>query len=175
MKETIMHMLTMRRQIGTLAAIVAVAGLLLAPATDATAKQEAIVSGAWMETLGVTAGADGESLVLARLTLDPGASLRGHDHPGAAVISVESGVLETTLIRGMGEVQRHDDAIEIVSANAQVMLYEGDSMAYEQDCGKTMTNAGDVPLVLILSLVADDGQPLFSFDAPPPPRNPSLQ
>jgi quercetin dioxygenase-like cupin family protein len=175
MKETIMHMLTIRRHIGTLAAVLAVAGLLLTPASDATARQEAIVTGAWMETLGVTAGADGESLVLARLTLEPGATLRGHDHPGAAVLSVESGVLETELIRGSGAVERSDNTVEIVSADAIVTLHAGDSIAYEQDCGKRMTNAGDEPLVMILSLVADDGQPLFSFDAPPPSRNPSLQ
>ena len=162
-----MHMLTIRRHIGTLAAIAAIGGLLLAPASDATAKQEAIVTGAWMETLGVTAGADGESLVLARLTLEPGASLRGHDHPGSAVLAVESGVLETELIRGAGAVERSNDTVEIVSADAIVTLHAGDSLAYAQDCGKRMTNAGDEPVVMILSLVADDGQPLFSFDAPP--------
>jgi sirohydrochlorin ferrochelatase len=182
MKETTMHMLTMRRHIGTLAAIVAVTGLLLTPSPDVIAKEEQfhtinslplistpepIAAGAWMETLGVTTEGNGESLVLARLTLEPGASLRGHDHPGSAVLAVESGVLETKLIRGTGAVERSNDTVEIVSADAIVTLHAGDSLAYAQDCGKRMTNAGDEPLVMILSLVANDGQPLFSFDAPP--------
>jgi oxalate decarboxylase/phosphoglucose isomerase-like protein (cupin superfamily) len=193
MKETTMHMLTTLRRIGVLAAIVAIAGLLLTPATGAIAKedpfhtvnslpltstQEPIAAGAWMETLGTMAQADSNSsVVLARITLEPGARLRAHGHPGTAVITVQSGELETQLLRGSGTIYRGAaDVIEPVFAeSATATLHEGDSIAYEQTCAKTMANAGDEPLVLFLSLVADDGQPLFSFDAPPPSRNPSLQ
>ncbi|CAN5854644.1 hypothetical protein BH24CHL4_BH24CHL4_13640 [soil metagenome] len=170
---------TVRRHVGKAIAGLAVAALLISPAADATAKQESIVSGAWMETLGAATDADSKSsMVQVRLTLEPGARLRGHDHPGSAIITVESGVLETELIRGTGAVHRGaDDLIEVVSAGSggKVMLHEGDSISYEQNCGKTMANAGEEPLVMIMSLLVSDGQPLFSFDAPPPSYNPTLQ
>ena len=91
-------------------------------------------------------------------------ALIGENHPNWAIAYLG------TIYRGAADV------IEPVFAeSATATLHEGDSIAYEQTCAKTMANAGDEPLVLFLSLVADDGQPLFSFDAPPPSRNPSLQ
>jgi len=170
---------TVRRHVGKAIAVLAIASALMTPALEVSAKQEPIVSGAWFETLGTTTQAESNNtLVQVRLTLEPGARLRGHDHPGLAVITVESGVLETELIRGTGAIHRGaDDLIEVVSAGsgAKVMLHEGDSISYEQNCGKTMANAGEDPLVMIMSLLVSDGQPLFSFDAPPPSYDPTLQ
>jgi len=174
-----MNTATVRRHVGKGIAVLVIGSLLISSASDATAKQEAIVSGAWMETLGTATQADANSsLVQVRLTLEPGARLQGHDHPGAAVITVESGVLETELIRGSGAIHREaTDESEPVFAEsgATVQLYQGDFISYEQNCGKTMANRGDEPLVMILSLVVSDGQPLFSFDAPPRSFNPTLQ
>jgi hypothetical protein len=167
-----------RSHIGKLFAMFAITGLMMIPPSSATAKPQPLVNGAWMETLGTTVQGDtGNSLILARLTLEPGARLRGHDHPGSAVISVESGVLETQLLRGIGTIHRGDDRVELVSAESsgQIVLQRGDSFAYEQDCSKTMMNAGDQPLVMIMSLVVANGQPIFSFDAPPRSISPNLQ
>lgn len=174
-----MNATLVRRNVGKVFAVLAIASLMMIPASSVTAKQEPIVSGAWLETLGSMAQADSHSsLVLARVTLEPGARLRAHDHPGTAVITVESGVLETELLRGSGTIYRSAaDAIEPVFAEsgAKVTLQQGDAIAFEQDCGKTMANAGDEPLVMTLSLVAADGQPIFSFDTPPRSFNPTLQ
>lgn len=49
-------------------------------------------------------------LVLLRITMEPGASIDAHGHPGAVTLHVESGVFGTGFVEGSGIVTRAADA-----------------------------------------------------------------
>jgi mannose-6-phosphate isomerase-like protein (cupin superfamily) len=108
--------------------------------------------------------AEGRMLVLLKITMEPGAEIDAHSHPGAVVIMVDSGVFETTFIHGEGVVTRASTdgtpgATEQAATDVEIVMNPGDSLAYDQTAGHTMVNGSDEPLVLLVSaLLASDEQ-----------------
>jgi hypothetical protein len=140
-----------------------------------------LMPGTTVETLG-SASADGwtTALVLVRLTLEPGAMIPDHTHPGTAVITVESGVLQTELVRGTAILSRKPangagSVPEAVERGTTLLLNPGDSISYDASAWKTIENSGAGSLTLLASMLVDADRPLISFVAPPRQFNPHLQ
>lgn len=168
-----MNTKSIRRNAGRVLAVFAFAGLMLAAAPSASASLVAIEDGAWFDQLGTDSDS---SLAMARIVLEPGARLGAHEYAGAAVVTVNSGIMETTIFRGSGTVYRGtDDGIESVGRGETGWLRNGDSIAYEAGSGQTLVNASDAMLVVIVSTTTSDGQPLFSFIPKPHGVSPHLQ
>ncbi|HKI59375.1 MAG TPA: cupin domain-containing protein [Trueperaceae bacterium] len=129
------------------------------------------MAGVTTEALGSlpSAGAPGYTLVFLRITMQPGANIPAHSHPGDVVVVVQSGKFGTSFVRGQGTVTRAAvggaDAVQAtLKAGDSAVLLPGDSLAYGGSAGHTMSNAGDTPLVLLVSALLADGQPGFMFD-----------
>jgi quercetin dioxygenase-like cupin family protein len=100
-------------------------------------------------------------LVLLRATLAPGAGLPAHIHPGQLVIYVESGTAGYAILSEEGQSGRGrvgtPVASEVITPGTEVLLGPGEWIIEEPGIVHTARNAGDEPLVLLLSgLVAAD-------------------
>lgn len=157
--------------------VLAIAGALMVPATNVHAERVSIENGAWMEILGTTDATDGAGvLVLMRVTLDPGAAIRTHRHPEPALFVVESGTLDTTIIRGGGTIYRgSENESERIGRYASMTLAAGDWIAYDEGAEMTMVNRSNDALVLTASVFSSDGASLFDFEPAPRQFNPHLQ
>ncbi len=129
------------------------------------------MAGVKTEALGSlpSAGAPGYTLVFLRITMQPGAKIPAHSHPGDVVVVVQSGKFGTAFVRGEGTVTRAVEAgatptTMTLKAGDSAVLLAGDSLAYGGSAGHTMSNAGDTPLVLLVSALLANGQPGFQFD-----------
>ena len=109
----------------------------------------------------------GQTLALLRITMEPGAAIDAHGHPGPVTLHVESGVFGTEFIEGSGVITRAADAgtpalTEEAATGQQLTLNAGDSLFY-QDARHTMVNPGDEPLVLLVSALLSNEEPGFMF------------
>ena len=145
--------------------------VLVAIGTSTGLAQSDPMAGVTTEALGSlpSAGAPGYTLVFLRITMQPGANIPAHSHPGDVVVVVQSGKFGTSFVRGQGTVTRAaaggaDPVTETLKAGDSAVLLPGDSLAYGGSAGHTMSNAGDTPLVLLVSALLADGQPGFMFD-----------
>jgi len=145
-----------------------------APPVVHTASSADPMAGVSTDVLGSlpSAGAPGYSLVFLRITMQPGADIPAHSHPGDVVVVVQSGKFGTQFVRGQGTVTRataggQAPAPVTLKAGDSAVLLPGDSLAYGGSAGHTMSNAGDGPLVLLVSALLADGQPGFMFDHQP--------
>jgi quercetin dioxygenase-like cupin family protein len=66
------------------------------------------LAGVTVEALssGAPADAGGRALLLLRVTMEPGAAIVPHRHPGPVALAVESGTFETTFVEGEGQITR---------------------------------------------------------------------
>lgn len=122
------------------------------------------MAGTTVEALGSFApsAASDKALVLLRITMEPGASIPFHQHPGAVVVTVASGTFGTEFQEGEGTLTRADGTSETVSAGASATMQAGDSLAYE-GAVHTMVNEGSDQVVLLVSALLDPNQPGFMF------------
>ena len=121
------------------------------------------ISGVAAEVLGATQPehAPGYTLVTARLTFEPGGTIGAHTHPGTLVVTVESGTFGLTLLS--------DDHMQITRAGSgdeemavqdeEIVLEAGDGFV-EMGMVHTARNLGDDELVVTVSGLVEDGQPL---------------
>jgi quercetin dioxygenase-like cupin family protein len=123
------------------------------------------MAGTTVEALGSFApsAASDKALVLLRITMEPGASIPFHQHPGAVVVTVASGTFGTEFQEGEGTLTRADGTSETVSAGASATMQAGDSLAYEGAL-HTMANEGDETLILVVAALLDPNQPGFMFE-----------
>ncbi len=107
---------------------------------------------------GLPANAPGQVLTLERITLAPGAAFPVHIHPGAYVVTVESGTLEFPILKGEAVVTRSGStSTETAKAGTTVVLNAGDSLFEQEGVVHTARNAGTVPVVILAaSLLAAD-------------------
>jgi mannose-6-phosphate isomerase-like protein (cupin superfamily) len=108
------------------------------------------------------------NLVLLRITMEPGANIPPHRHPGEVVLYVDSGTFGTTFVDGTGTITRATTAgtpaaTESVSVDTENILNEGDSLVYSEAAAHTMANPGDEPLVLLVSAILSPDMPGFMF------------
>lgn len=110
------------------------------------------------------------ALVLLRITLEPGSEIPAHGHPGAVALIVESGTFATEFTNGTGQVTRPtpdggEPSMEEAATGSEVILQTGDSLAYDgHHAAHTMRNAGDVPVVLLISALLSAEEPGFQFE-----------
>jgi len=160
-----------RRALGGLRVVGAVLLVLAAAGAPAAFAKSDPMAGVTTEALGSlpSAGAPGYTLVFLRITIQPGANIPAHSHPGDVVVVVQSGKFGTSFVRGQGTVTREasggaDPVAVTLKAGDSAVLLPGDSLAYSGSAGHTMSNAGLAPLVLLVSALLADGQPGFMFD-----------
>lgn len=155
------------RTIVAMALLIGVASTAIA--VPVMAQEDEPLAGTTVETLGAIEPAiiEGWNLVALRITMEPGAEISGHSHPGPVVLVVESGVFLTEFIHGSGTITRAADGgtptTETAEPGTEVTLNPGDSLAYDQTAGHTMVNGGDEPLVLLVSALLAIDQPGFMF------------
>jgi hypothetical protein len=107
----------------------------------------------------------GYSLVSARLTFAPGASIGAHIHPGTLVVTVVEGSLGFTLISdGQMDVNRApaadgSRATDVAMPGHEVVLDAGDGFV-ETGMVHSARNASDGDTVVVISGLVEDGQPL---------------
>lgn len=110
--------------------------------------------------------ANGQALVMLRLTIAPGGGFTAHTHPGTLIVSVESGALDVTQLGDMQmEVMR-------VAANGTPTMSEpmtmgtvttvntGDWFAEPEGMLHDAVNSGTVPTVVLISGLVDPNLPL---------------
>lgn len=129
------------------------------------------MAGVSTEVLGSlpSAAAPGYTELFLRITMQPGASIPAHSHPGDVVVVVQSGQFGTSFVRGQGTVTRAavngaTPVRQTLHAGDAAVLQPGDSLAYGGSAGHTMANAGTTPLVLLVAALLADNQPGFMFD-----------
>ncbi|MGH2560399.1 MAG: cupin domain-containing protein [Thermomicrobiales bacterium] len=128
------------------------------------------LAGTTVEALGggpSTLAAD-YNLVMLRITMEPGANIPAHSHPGEVVLFVESGTFGTAFVEGTGVITRATPpgtpaATEPVTAGPENILEAGNSLAYSEAAAHTMVNAGEDTLVLLVSAILAPDQPGFMF------------
>ncbi len=114
-----------------------------------------------------SSGAPGQTLYLARFTLQPGAELFAHNHAGTTLLGVESGSFGWTLGAGVAHVVRGaaagatGPAEDLTEPGTDVILEPGDAIFYESDVVHTARGAGDGPTVVLGTFVLEEGQPLL--------------
>jgi len=119
---------------------------------------------------GQPAAAPGHALELRRVVFEPGGSIADHVHPGALVLFVESGALTYAVAEGEVEIQRAAQPgtpgpTERLGAGDETVLNAGDSL-FEQSVAHSARNDGDEPAVVLVSSVAETGEPFTVFDLP---------
>ena len=137
----------------------------------AAARQEAgdPFAGTTVEVLGggVPSMAPGHSLVLLRISMEPGASIPAHSHPGPVALHVAEGTFGTEFVEGQATVQPADAnatpaaAIE-ATAGDDLQLTAGDQLFY-QDAVHTMRNDGDDTLMLLVAALLANDAPGFEW------------
>lgn len=111
---------------------------------------------------GQPAGAPGQSLVLYRVTLR-GGEVPSHIHPGATLLTVESGMLSWTLQAGTVTVTRPGTAAEdVTEPGTEIVLNPGEGLSYDADVVHTARAAGDEPAVLLVASLFAVGQPFIT-------------
>lgn len=106
-------------------------------------------------------GAPGRTLTLVKYTIAPGAQLPAHVHPGVQLASIQSGTLTYTVISGTAAVRRGATATgETVRGPATVTLGPGDDVTELGDMVHFGTNKTDAPVVIMATLLTEDGRDL---------------
>ena len=114
---------------------------------------------------------------LVKLTMEPGASIAFHHHPGPVVISVQSGEFTTSFETATGVLNHPStkDAkatTEPLKSGVTYVLKPGDSIAYDADAmGHYMANEGSEPLVIVATVLwtTDEDGFIFEDSATPTP------
>jgi len=141
-------------------------------AHDMATMQEATpadpLAGVTIEAMGSVqpAAAPGQIMQVLKLTLEPGTTIAQHHHPGSVIISVASGQFTTSFVESSAMLTRAGATeAEAVDAGEEYVMNPGDTVAYDASTtGHVMKNSGTEPLVLIASVLFEDGQPGFIFE-----------
>lgn len=106
-------------------------------------------------------GAPGNTLTLARYTIAPGAKLAPHVHPGLQMASIDAGTLTYTVVSGTAQVRRSGSTTdEPVTGPATIELGPGDAVVEVGDMVHFGANEGDVPVIILATLLTQDGHDL---------------
>jgi quercetin dioxygenase-like cupin family protein len=109
---------------------------------------------------GMPANAPGNYLELDRVTLAPGAEIPTHVHPGAYVITVESGDFGFTVIKGEAQITRAGATeSEPIAAGPEVVGHAGDAFFENGGVVHSARNLGATPVVLLTAGLLANDQP----------------
>jgi|GEM_PF-1777953 len=116
---------------------------------------------------GVSAVAPDRTLMLLRVTMEPGVEIPPHFHPGPVALYVDAGTFGTQFFEGKGTVTRAAGegtpapVIEMAPGD-DISMPAGDHLFYEEAV-HTMRNDGPEQLVLLVSALFETGAPGFNF------------
>jgi hypothetical protein len=107
-----------------------------------------------------------QTVYLARFVFEPGSEIFPHNHPGTAVLGVESGTWGWTLLEGTAHVVRgaaagNTEVEDVTETGTEVLLEVGDAIYYEEDVVHTARGAGDAETVVWASAVLTAGEPIL--------------
>lgn len=147
-----------------MATALGIAALLPILAGEAHAQDDPF-AGVTIETLGSTTPAMAQELGLAflRITMEPGARIAPHSHPGTVIVVVDEGVFRTVFTRGTATLTRFGGETETLRVDTEALLQPGDGLAYDGGAAHVMENGSDVPLVLLVSALLDPAEEGFLF------------
>lgn len=111
---------------------------------------------------GAADAAPGHDLAVGRVTIEPGATIPPHVHPGTQVATIVSGELTYTVLSGEMQVTiatpgGTTEARSVV-AGETVVLRGGDSVAEQPGAAHTARNAGSEPVVILLATLFPKGE-----------------
>jgi quercetin dioxygenase-like cupin family protein len=106
-------------------------------------------------------GATGRTLTLARYTIQPGAKLPAHVHPGIQMAWIERGTLTYTIESGTAQVRRAGtEQPEPVEGPTTLALEAGDAVFELGDMVHFGENASAEPIVIFAALLTETGEDL---------------
>jgi quercetin dioxygenase-like cupin family protein len=159
----------LRRPVGRVVAIAAVVLLLgVLPARlfaqSATPMASPAMQSVTVEMLGsgMPNNAPGLSLELQRVTLQPGAAVPNHVHPGAYVITVQSGQFGFTVVKGEVQFTKAGSTTpQTISAGTDVIGQAGDTFFEQGGVVHSARNAGSTPTVVLAAALLDPRMPFL--------------
>ena len=109
-------------------------------------------------------GEPDRTLVLSRVTIQPGATLASHHHLGSQVARIQSGVLRYTVIRGSvvvrrGESDRNPRVVRKIEAGQTGTLRAGEWIVEQPSDVHQAANRGSKPVVVYLATLLKKGAP----------------
>lgn len=109
-------------------------------------------------------GAPGRSLVLSRVTVEPGAELALHHHLGTQVAHIESGTLTYTVRRGSvavraGESDGDPRLVRTISSGQTGKIRAGQWIVEQPSDIHEAANRGAAPVVIYLATLLRQGAP----------------
>jgi len=107
-------------------------------------------------------GAPGRTLVLSRVTVDPGAQLALHHHLGTQVARIETGTLTYTVRRGSavvktGESDQNPRIVRFIKAGQTGQIRSGQWIVEQPSDIHEAANRGSTPVVIYLATLLKAG------------------
>lgn len=104
-----------------------------------------------------------EQLALGRVTVQPGAVIPPHEHPGTQLATILAGELTYTVLTGAVAVAGADGADITIRAGETLQLRPGDAVIEQPGALHTARNNGDEPVVIVLATLFPAGSPRTLF------------
>lgn len=133
------------------------------PALGKTELAPTVVRSALAQTDKVQ-GAPGRTLVLSRVTVDPGATLALHRHRGTQIARVEAGTLTYSVRSGSvpvrsGEADQKPRLVRTIAAGQTGQIRAGQWIVEQPWVIHHARNAGKVPVEIVLATLLEKGAP----------------
>jgi quercetin dioxygenase-like cupin family protein len=144
-----------------------VAGICVGVALPGAFGKTAVAPTALRNALAQTSevrGAPQRTLVLSRVTVQPGATLALHHHLGTQVARVESGTLTYTVRRGSvtvrrGESDRDPKRVRTISGGQTGRVAAGEWIVEQPSDIHQAANRGSAPVVIYIATLLREGAP----------------
>ena len=111
-------------------------------------------------------------LALGVVTVEPGAAIADHVHPGTQIGTIAAGQLTYSVVTGDVRFRRAADApdaaLRTIQAGETVLLGEGDTVIENSGAIHHARNDGDVPVIIWLSTLFPAGAPRAEYVAATP-------
>jgi quercetin dioxygenase-like cupin family protein len=138
-------------------------GAVLPGALGQTKAEPTAVRNALAETSQVQ-GAPGRTIVLSKVTVEPGAELALHHHRGTQVARIQAGTLTYTVRRGSlvvrrGESDREPPTVRTVKAGQTARIQTGQWIVEQPSDIHEAANRGSAPVVIYLATLLKTGAP----------------
>jgi hypothetical protein len=119
---------------------------------------------------GSPADAEGFTLSITRITFPVGGGDLPHTHPGAAIVTIESGVMGMTPLVGNGTLLRSGETeAKPLELNVEIMLEAGDAAFFDGIHGDVNRTIGDTPVVFLVTALYPTDQPPITLMGTPSP------
>ncbi|MDO8187608.1 cupin domain-containing protein [Conexibacter sp. JD483] len=104
-------------------------------------------------------GAPGRTLGLSRVTVEPGAQLALHRHPGVQIANIARGTLTYWVVSGSVTVHRGDRALRTIRAGQRGEVRTGEWIVERPGTIHHAANRGKVEIEILIATLFKDGAP----------------